>query len=222
MRLLLETNVDVNLRDAYGQTALAYVAWWGHYSIASLLIDRGAEVNCRDKYHGRTPLSYAAGEGHLETVSVLLAKAGTDTDSMSASDRTALSYAAESGHEEIIKLLLERGANSNLKSKADQRPADSARMAGHERSARLLTEGNSAVTQVSTFCRYSHRFCLLPLLLTIKPSFPMETAAHMPQTEVFQERANWHGCWASHLAATCAAVDRLGTAQRQSKILREI
>jgi len=76
-----------------------------------------------------------------------------------------LLYAAESGHEEIIKLLLKKGANLNLRSKAGQRPADYARIAGHERSARLLTEGNSAATQVSVFRRYPHGSYLLLLLL---------------------------------------------------------
>lgn len=58
VRFLLNNGVDVDARTAYGRSALHEAALYGLPDIASLLIERGADVNARNP-RGETPLFYA-------------------------------------------------------------------------------------------------------------------------------------------------------------------
>jgi ankyrin repeat protein len=42
--------------------------------VVKLLLEKGAELETKDKYNGRTPLSHAAGYGHKAVVKLLLEK----------------------------------------------------------------------------------------------------------------------------------------------------
>ena len=55
VRRLLDTGIDVNLRDEDGRTALFSAIKGGECEIAQLLIERGADVGAQD-LAGRTPL----------------------------------------------------------------------------------------------------------------------------------------------------------------------
>ena len=54
----LESGIDVNLKDKFGDTPLHKAALNGHKVIAELLIAEGADVNTMDNL-GRTPLTIA-------------------------------------------------------------------------------------------------------------------------------------------------------------------
>ena len=86
----------------------------GHLELAKLLIDKGADVNARDK-GGRTALMEAALEGHFELAKLLIDK-GADVYAKQKSGWTALMSAAASGDLAMVKLLLEKGAHINAKS----------------------------------------------------------------------------------------------------------
>lgn len=49
----------VSFRDDSGATALHYCALHGHREVSRLLIERGADVNCRDSRFGATPTGWA-------------------------------------------------------------------------------------------------------------------------------------------------------------------
>jgi ankyrin repeat protein len=58
LRLLIRQGVNVNARDAEGQTPLMIAAGWGRVELVALLLDLGARVNLRDR-QGRTALGHA-------------------------------------------------------------------------------------------------------------------------------------------------------------------
>ena len=60
---------SVNAKDEYGITALHRAARKGNIAIATLLLDRGAEVNAQDNY-ARTALHSAAWDSHDAAVAL--------------------------------------------------------------------------------------------------------------------------------------------------------
>ncbi|RYP54117.1 hypothetical protein DL770_010970 [Monosporascus sp. CRB-9-2] len=73
----------------------------GHLEVVKLLLDKGPEVDVKDKYGGQTPLSWAARNGHKEIVQLLLDK-GAEIDSKSNGGQMPLLWAAEKGHKEVV------------------------------------------------------------------------------------------------------------------------
>ena len=72
------------------------------------LLDKGADVNAKDKY-GDTALMGAAEAGNTDVVRVLLDK-GADVNAKSKDGVTALMYAKEKNHTKIIEVLKQYGA----------------------------------------------------------------------------------------------------------------
>lgn len=114
LRMLLRIGADPNAQDPYARwTALHTAAAYGRAGVAEVLLDRGADVNARERC-ANTPLHLAARNGHLATARVLVDR-GADTDAMEADSlSTALVLACDAGHWDIAKLLVERGADVNM------------------------------------------------------------------------------------------------------------
>jgi len=79
----------------------------GHYDIAKLLLDKGADVD-GGWASSSSPLSHAAYEGNRKLVDLLLAR-GADVIGDGGS-KCPLNAAAEGGHFEIARLLISKGA----------------------------------------------------------------------------------------------------------------
>ena len=74
--LLDRKGVKVNMKDAQGTTPLALAAWFGHTDTATLLIERGADVNAKkSSSDDSSVLALATIKGHKDIVE-LLKKAG--------------------------------------------------------------------------------------------------------------------------------------------------
>ncbi|CAD6564823.1 MAG: hypothetical protein ASARMPREDX12_004447 [Alectoria sarmentosa] len=111
---LLETGLDVNIRDRRGRTPLHCATLSGHIMAMLALLERGADVNaiCDQNY---TSLRYAVvWEQPSEAVLTLLDK-GANTEIQSNHNVTALHDAAVMGLHEVILLLLEKGAHVNAR-----------------------------------------------------------------------------------------------------------
>ncbi|KAL4920517.1 ankyrin repeat-containing domain protein [Aspergillus aurantiobrunneus] len=102
---IVDQGLDIEARGQLGRTALAHTACYGKTDAVKLLLERGAlntvnllleqgaEVDSRTRFHHNTPLSLAARQGH-DTVVKRLLEAGADPNTSSAARWTALHHAA--------------------------------------------------------------------------------------------------------------------------------
>ncbi|RYP14355.1 hypothetical protein DL765_006400 [Monosporascus sp. GIB2] len=99
-----------DLKDSYGRTPLLWAAENGHMAVVTQLLDKGADIEAKDRYHGLTPLSWAAENGHMAVFTQLLDR-GADIEAKDTYGRTPLSWAADNGHMAVVTQLLDRGAD---------------------------------------------------------------------------------------------------------------
>src|SRR5271154_16362 len=107
---LPDSQTDVYAQDGHGKTPMSWAANNGHSKVVKLLLEKGAEVDAKDKEWGNTPISRAANNGHSKEVKLLLEK-GAEVDAKdNEGGHTRISRAANNGHSKVVKLLLEKGA----------------------------------------------------------------------------------------------------------------
>ncbi len=105
----MDKGVDVEAKDRFfGATPLMQAAFEGRIEIALLLIQKGADVNAKNKL-GATPLMYAVSAGQIETARMLIEK-GADVNARDNGDETALSKAEKQGRSAAVELLRQYGA----------------------------------------------------------------------------------------------------------------
>ena len=108
VRALLEQQVDVNVAEVDGTTALHWAAYQGDLEVAQLLLQAGAIADAPNRY-AVTPLALACGRGNAPIVEALL-DAGADANTTLPEGETVLMAAARSGNVDVLRLLLARGA----------------------------------------------------------------------------------------------------------------
>lgn len=90
-------------------TALGFAAGEGQSSLASILLESGADLEIPD-VNGRTPLARAAAASETKLIELLL-KYKAEVDVKDGDGYTALHFAAETGDSEGAQLLLKAGDN---------------------------------------------------------------------------------------------------------------
>lgn len=111
VRLLLELGATLTAKDS--TIALTMAASSGSADAARLLIERGADLNAKDK-DGLTALMRAADRRSTDTIRLLL-EHGADINAKDKNGATALMRVLPWGYEETARLLIERGADVNVK-----------------------------------------------------------------------------------------------------------
>ncbi|KAL2849045.1 ankyrin repeat-containing domain protein [Aspergillus pseudodeflectus] len=107
--LLLVDRIDLEAWDTWsGRTALAEAAASGQAEIAKLLLEKGANVQTKDR-DSCSPLLLAVENGHYEVVRMLLDH-GAPVNTRHKHYQTPLSQAAERGRLKCVDLLLQYGA----------------------------------------------------------------------------------------------------------------
>lgn len=125
VKLLLKYDVDINLSNSQGSTALHYAMYNDSPELVSALLEAGADVNvftCEralwtiefDSFLFETPLHLAASSNYLD-VAKLLIKAGADINAKSCSERTPLMFASAFGCLETLEYLCSQGADINCR-----------------------------------------------------------------------------------------------------------
>ena len=102
---LLKQGLDVNLRDAKGNSLLMIAAYQGRVETVAMLLKAGAQVDLRNE-KGQTPLGGVAFKGYAE-IATLLLDAGADPLADQGGS-TPADYATMFGRQEILVLLRER------------------------------------------------------------------------------------------------------------------
>ncbi|KAF3913241.1 Ankyrin-1 [Arthrobotrys entomopaga] len=143
VRLLLETDANIERADAEDRTPLSHMASSGFETVVQLLLERGADVMSKSR-NGRTPLSYAAELGNEAIVQMLLDR-NSDIESKTIDAKTPLMFAIAGDHEAVVKLLLERGADVMSKSTTGRTPLLYAAEWGNETIVQMLLDRNSDI-----------------------------------------------------------------------------
>lgn len=108
--LVRHPKINVNVRNAHGETALMLACLKGHLALAKLLISKQADIN----QPGWTPLHYAATGGHVELIQLLLEESAY-IDAESPNGTTPLMMAARYGSAKATQLLIDEGADIQVK-----------------------------------------------------------------------------------------------------------
>ena len=105
---------SVDLQDQNGLSPLYYAAMEGHGSMATLLVNHGANINGGDGLYKKSPMHYAASRGGREVLRILHENGG-DIKAFDSEGKCPLYYAAKGGSKEVVETLLELGADINRK-----------------------------------------------------------------------------------------------------------
>jgi len=142
VKLLLDSDIW-DLIDSHGRTPLSWAAQCDQEAVVKLLLDKGAEIETKDKW-GKTPLSWAAEHGRKVVVKLLLDK-DAEIEIKNKLDQTPLSLAAEHGREAVVKLLLDKGTEIETKDKWGKTPLSWTARHGQEAVVRLLLDKGAEI-----------------------------------------------------------------------------
>ncbi len=128
-----------------GFQPLGLACFFGHYEIASFLVDHGAEINSPSKNTQKVmPLHSAAASRSLE-IAALLLEHGADPNARQNGDFTPLQEAAANGQVEMVRLLLAHGADINLSQKPGQTALSFAQQSNHPEVVDFLLKNGASV-----------------------------------------------------------------------------
>ena len=155
---LLESGVDVNMKDSKGMTPLMWASFYCDYDVVELLLDYDADIDAKDEEEGKTSLMWAAYPfrdlSMQISVMVLLLRNHADINAVDNKGRTALIQSIVSRHNhKIQQILLAYGADVNIKDNFNHNAMDYAIEYKDEELFNLLKEygaRSSNVEQLST------------------------------------------------------------------------
>lgn len=120
-----------NTRSGDGFTPLHFAAFFGHESVARVLLEHHADAGAvADNSMKVMPLHSAAAGRNLAIVRALL-EHGAPVNAKQEKGWTALHAAAQQGDSAMVELLLKYGANPNAKNDDGRTPEDVAEEKGH-------------------------------------------------------------------------------------------
>lgn len=137
---MLTQGYSPNTPDRDGKTPLH---WVGSAEVATLLLNRGAEVHTVN-HGGYRPLHSVCRQGSVGVVKVLL-QHGADAAATAGHYRlTPLHLAVDNGHAEVVKLLLTYGADARAVDWMGMSPIDVATERGNMEILKLLRPDRGA------------------------------------------------------------------------------
>ena len=98
---------NMDMADEYGRTPLWLGSQANQPRVVKFLVNRGSNLEARDKLAGSTPLMVAAEGGHSETVSILMCMGADVTCRRWVDGATPLWLACAGGHVGTVEALLQ-------------------------------------------------------------------------------------------------------------------
>lgn len=138
-KLVATEDVKVDILTSNGVPLLHQALKLNSVSIATLLLQRGADVNARTTIDSWTALHCAALKGNPHTVRLCL-EHGAIVDARTSQRQTPLHKACESGNADTVKLLLQSGADVKTFDGAGFRPIHTAAYCGYKSIVTTLFE----------------------------------------------------------------------------------
>ena len=141
VKSLLDAGVDVNRQDQYGRSPIQLAAMQGHLPTVRAILAYGANVNVKDRW-GKSPL-YSAEIGGYYKIAVLLLQHGAIPTPDDSYLHPVLCAAAAYGYSEVVLKLIQAGAEPQRKDEYGITPFQTAKQAGHEKTAQILLDFTS-------------------------------------------------------------------------------
>ena len=138
---LLSSEIDVNVPQVDGMTALHWAAYHDDENLGKRLLSLGAKAAARNRY-GITPLYLACVNGNANLVGELLAS-GADSNTAIRGGETALMTASRTGKLEAVMTLIKAGADVDAKERNDQTALMWAASEGHVEVVQALLAAGS-------------------------------------------------------------------------------
>ncbi|XP_072815931.1 inversin isoform X5 [Vicugna pacos] len=139
--LTLKSDIDINMADKYGGTALHAAALSGHVSTVKLLLENNAQVDATDVMK-HTPLFRACEMGHKDVIQTLI-KGGARVDLVDQDGHSLLHWAALGGNADVCQILIENKINPNVQDYAGRTPLQCAAYGGYINCMAVLMENNA-------------------------------------------------------------------------------
>lgn len=204
--------------DSNHDTALTVACSGGHEELVQLLLNRGPDVEHRDK-KGFTSLMLAATAGHAKIVEILL-NHGAELEAQSERTKdTALSLACSSGRYEAVEVLLARGANKEHRNVSDYTPLSLAASGGYVTIIKLLLNHGAEINS-----RTGSKLGISPLMLaamnghapTVKLLLDMGSDINA-QIETNRNTALTLACFQGRVEVVALLLDRKANAEHRAK-----
>ena len=144
IKVLLDSGMDINLRDDFGRTPLHCASDQRHTLAIELLLDRGADPNARDN-EGMILIHGAAEAGDERLMRRLLGDVRVNFMATTVRGRRALHYAAMMGHASIVRMLLDVGEEIDARDGGGGTALHLSTFFGKEDVVRLLVEAGANV-----------------------------------------------------------------------------
>ncbi len=105
---------NINAKNWNNNTSLMIAACGGYSKIVKMLIDFGADINCKDKQGGSALTSAYDYDENVDIVQMLI-NAGADVNAIDEFGLTPLMSAVDKGYRKIIVILLDAKADTDIK-----------------------------------------------------------------------------------------------------------
>ena len=145
---LKKGGIDVNKRDAEGNTPLYYACMKGYRDIVNLLLDNDADVFVSNNL-SETPLHAASRSGNKEIIGKLV-QYGAELDATDNEGRTPLIRLLENRRTDTALFLIEQGADTEIADNTGHKAIDYATARGLREVVERLSTGSTADTHGNT------------------------------------------------------------------------
>ncbi|XP_072109601.1 inversin isoform X2 [Mobula birostris] len=139
--LRVKADIDINMADKYGGTALHAAVLGGHVSTVKLLLEHGAQVDAMDVMK-HTPLFRACEMGHKEVIQTLI-EGGGRVDLLDQDGHSPLHWAALGGNADVCQILIQNLINPNVQDFAGRTPLQCAAYGGYINCMAVLMENKA-------------------------------------------------------------------------------